>query len=145
MDRDSDGEIKIRFDNGGDVSSYIKTRDVWVVAAASAAAGDQSSGSGITVSGAGMTRFNGTYSVHGTRSEAPSYRKVGSDETIERNGGNWYFCVDYGSACYYKQTSGGDRPPEHGWERANSGEGSAPTLAYGSSGSGGGAGESETT
>eukprot|EP01043_Picozoa_sp_COSAG02_P081386 COSAG02_NODE_19853_length_861_cov_1.437008_3_plen_82_part_01 len=78
-----------------------------------------------------MSRFNGTYKVDGTKSGVPSYRKVGSDETVERNSGTWYFCVDYGSQCYYKQTSGGDKPPERGWERASSGEGSSPTLAWG--------------
>ena len=77
-----------------------------------------------------MSRFNGTYNVDGTKSGAPSYRKAGSDETVERNGGKWYFCVDYGSSCYYKQTSGGDKPPERGWERASQGEGSSPTLKY---------------
>jgi hypothetical protein len=77
-----------------------------------------------------MTRFDGTYNVDGTKSGAPSYRKAGSDETVERNGGKWYFCVDYGSSCYYKQTSGGDKPPERGWERASQGEGSPPSLKY---------------
>jgi hypothetical protein len=31
MDRDSDGDIKMKFDDDGEVSSYIKTRDVWVL------------------------------------------------------------------------------------------------------------------
>ena len=56
---------------------------------------------------------------------------------MERNSGTWYFCVDYGSSCYYKQTSGGDKPPERGWERASSGEGTPPTLAWGSGNRGG--------
>jgi hypothetical protein len=94
------------------------------------APGSSGSGGAFTVSGAGMSRFNGTYNVDGTKSGAPSYRKAGSDETVERNGGKWYFCVDYGSSCYYKQTSGGDKPPERGWERASQGEGSPPTLKY---------------
>ena len=93
------------------------------------APGSSSSGA-FTVSGAGMPRFNGSYAVDGTKSGVPSYRKVGSDETVERNGGKWYFCVDYGSSCYYKQTSGGDKPPERGWERAMQGEGSPPSLTY---------------
>ena len=100
------------------------------------APGSSGSGGAFTVSGAGMSRFNGTYNVDGTKSGAPSYRKAGSDETVERNGGKWYFCVDYGSSCYYKQTSGGDKPPERGWERASQGEGSPPTLKYTVGGSG---------
>eukprot|EP01045_Picozoa_sp_COSAG04_P004560 COSAG04_NODE_200_length_20490_cov_33.582021_1_plen_3559_part_10 len=33
MDRDSDGDIKIKFDDDGSTSSYVKTRDVWALAA----------------------------------------------------------------------------------------------------------------
>ena len=31
MNRDSDGDIKIKFDDTGEVSRYIKTRLVWAV------------------------------------------------------------------------------------------------------------------
>ena len=52
MDRDSDGEIRIRFDDDGSESSYINTRDVWALAASGprAAAGGGGGGGGSSVS-----------------------------------------------------------------------------------------------
>eukprot|EP01045_Picozoa_sp_COSAG04_P047726 COSAG04_NODE_17959_length_455_cov_0.710674_2_plen_103_part_01 len=58
MNRDGDGEIKIKFDNDGSESGYINTSNVWVLDTESA-----STEPTVVVSGAGIACINGTYTL----------------------------------------------------------------------------------
>ena len=69
----------------------------------------------IVVSGAGDSRFNGTYQKDGTQDGVARWRKVGGDATMNRNSdGAWYICVDH-SGSWYKTRSRSDTPPASGW------------------------------
>ena len=67
------------------------------------------------VRGAGDEQFNGVYKPDGMQDGTTKWRKIGGRQTINRNGGAyWFICIDY-EGSHYLMTSASDTPPLSGW------------------------------